>query len=357
MRLESRRHRLLRGAVFHNVGGTPTAVESSIGPNIVTGGTRGERAGETAHRVSDSRRERHSNSRQGSRKSPTANCSGAQARNRTTDTRIFSPLLYHLSYLGAQDAALFPTDYRVSTRAGAHITHPARQLRTMHSVEILKFFLQTGWVAKIVLAVLLLFSLASWSVILAKWRELAAARRASEQFLRDFRKATRLNEVAEVAPRYRSSPLAAIFQAGYSELEANIRVARRTSGPDAQLKVRSVDGISRSLERAVGAEQERLQRALPMLATTASATPFIGLFGTVWGIMNTFHAIGATGSTSIVTVAPGIAEALVNTAAGLLAAIPAVVAYNHLLAKVRHMRRRMDDFALEFLNLVERNFS
>jgi biopolymer transport protein TolQ len=227
----------------------------------------------------------------------------------------------------------------------------------MHSVEILKFFLQTGWVAKIVLAVLLLFSLASWSVILAKWRELAGARRASEQFLRAFRNATRLNEVAEVAPRYRSSPLAAIFQAGYSELEANIRVARRTSGPDTQLKVRSVDGISRSLERAIGAEQERLQRALPMLATTASATPFIGLFGTVWGIMNTFHAIGATGSTSIVTVAPGIAEALVNTAAGLLAAIPAVVAYNHLLAKVRHMRRRMDDFALEFLNLVERNFT
>jgi len=94
-----------------------------------------------------------------------------------------------------------------------------------------------------------------------------------------------------------------------------------------------------------------------MLATTASATPFIGLFGTVWGIMNTFHAIGATGSTSITTVAPGIAEALVNTAAGLLAAIPAVVAYNHLLAKVRIMRRRMEDFELEFLNLVERNFT
>ena len=107
----------------------------------------------------------------------------------------------------------------------------------------------------------------------------------------------------------------------------------------------------------MGSEMERLQRALPMLATTASVTPFIGLFGTVWGIMNTFHAIGATGSTSIVTVAPGIAEALVNTAAGLLAAIPAVVAYNHLLAKVRIMRRRMADFQLEFLNLVERNFT
>jgi biopolymer transport protein TolQ len=224
-------------------------------------------------------------------------------------------------------------------------------------VEIIRFFLATGWVAKIVLVTLILFSLASWSVILAKWRELASARRTSEKFVKIFRRASRLNEAAEAVPSHRSSPLSAIFQAGYTELEALIKAARRTnSGADASFRVRSLDGVERSLERAVGAEQERLQRALPLLATTASVTPFIGLFGTVWGIMNTFHAIGATGSTSIITVAPGIAEALVNTAAGLLAAIPAVVAYNHLLAKVRHLRRRMDDFSLEFLNLVERNF-
>jgi biopolymer transport protein TolQ len=224
-------------------------------------------------------------------------------------------------------------------------------------VEILGYFLQTGWMAKIVLVTLLLFSLGSWSVILAKWRELASARKVSDRFIKVFRKATRLNEAAEVAPRHRASPLAAIFQAGYTELEANIRNARRSSGPDTPLTVKSIDGVSRSLTRAIGSEQERLQRALPLLATTASVTPFIGLFGTVWGIMNTFRAIGATGSTSILTVAPGIAEALVNTAAGLLAAIPAVIAYNHLLAKVRHLRRRMDDFALEFLNLVDRNFT
>lgn len=223
-------------------------------------------------------------------------------------------------------------------------------------MELLRFFLSTGWVARIVLAILVLFSLASWSVILAKWRELSAARAASEKFLKVFRKASRLNEAAEAVGRHRSSPLAVIFQAGYTELEATIRAARRTSGPEAALRVGSLTGVERSLERASAAEQERLTRALPLLATTASATPFIGLFGTVWGIMNTFHAIGATGSTSILTVAPGIAEALINTAAGLLAAIPAVVAYNHLLAKVRHVRRRMDDFRLEFLNLVERNF-
>ncbi len=227
----------------------------------------------------------------------------------------------------------------------------------MQPVEILRFFLQTGWVAKIVLVTLLLFSLASWSVILAKWRELAAARRVSDRFVRVFRKASRLNEAAEAVPQHRASPLSAMFQAGYTELEANIKAARRNAGPEATLKVKNLDGVSRSLERAIGSEQERLQRALPLLATTASVTPFIGLFGTVWGIMNTFRAIGATGSTSILTVAPGIAEALVNTAAGLLAAIPAVIAYNHLLAQVRHIRRRMDDFALEFLNLVERNFT
>jgi biopolymer transport protein TolQ len=226
----------------------------------------------------------------------------------------------------------------------------------MRAVNLLSAFLDTGWVGKAVLATLVLFSLASWSVILAKWRELSAARRVSERFLKIFRKAARLNEAADAAPSHRSSPLAAMFQAGYAELEAQIKAARRTAGPEATLRISSIDGISRSLERVIGSEQERLQRALPLLATTASVTPFIGLFGTVWGIMNTFGEIGATGSTSIVVVAPGIAEALVNTAAGLLAAIPAVVAYNHLLARVRHLRRRMDDFLLEFLNLIERNF-
>ena len=227
----------------------------------------------------------------------------------------------------------------------------------MPAVEIVKFFLQTGWVAKVVLVILIIFSLASWSVILGKWRELGAARRSSDRFLKVFRDAARLNEAAAAAPKYRSSPLAGMFQAGYTELEAQMRSIRRNTETGETLKLKSLDGINRALERAMGAEIESLQRALPMLATTASATPFIGLFGTVWGIMNTFHAIGATGSTSIVTVAPGIAEALVNTAAGLLVAIPAVIAYNHLLAKVRILRRRMEDFQLEFLNLVERNFT
>jgi len=223
-------------------------------------------------------------------------------------------------------------------------------------MELLRFFLATGWVAKVVLLTLVLFSLASWSVIFGKWRELTSAASASDRFIRLFRKASRLNEVSSQVQKFRSSPLAPMFQAGHSELEAQLRTTR-PSGTDPNLRIKSLDAISRALERVRSAELERLQRALPMLATTASATPFIGLFGTVWGIMNTFHAIGATGSTSILTVAPGIAEALINTAAGLLAAIPAVIAYNHLLARVRSLNRRMEDFELEFLNLVERNFN
>jgi biopolymer transport protein TolQ len=222
-------------------------------------------------------------------------------------------------------------------------------------MEMLRFFLATGWVAKSVLIILILFSLASWSVIFGKWRELTAAARSTDRFLKVFRKASRLNEVSNQIQKHRVSPLAPMFQAGHSELEAQLRSAQRTQAT-AHLRIKSLEAIGRSLGRVRGAELERLQRALPMLATTASATPFIGLFGTVWGIMNTFRAIGATGSTSILTVAPGIAEALINTAAGLLAAIPAVVAYNHLLARVRSLNRRMEDFELEFLNLVERNF-
>jgi biopolymer transport protein TolQ len=223
-------------------------------------------------------------------------------------------------------------------------------------MELLRFFLATGWVAKVVLIILVLFSLASWSVIFGKWRELTSAARASDRFIKLFRRASRLNEVASEVQKYRASPLAPMFQAAHSELEAQLRTSR-PSGTDPNLRIKSLDAIARALERVRSAELERLQRALPMLATTASATPFIGLFGTVWGIMVTFRAIGATGSTSILTVAPGIAEALINTAAGLLAAIPAVVAYNHLLARVRSLNRRMEDFELEFLNLVERNFN
>ena len=226
----------------------------------------------------------------------------------------------------------------------------------MPAVEIVKFFLQTGWVAKVVLVILIIFSLASWSVILGKWRELRAARRASERFLKVFREASRLNEAAAVAPKYRSAPLAGMFQAGYTELEAQIRSTRRHGDAGGNLKLKSLNGIARALERALGAEVERLQRALPMLATTASATPFIGLFGTVWGIMQSFRGIGLKGSANLAVVAPGISEALIATAAGLAAAIPAVVAFNYFTHRISALNAEMDIFTSDFLSTVERQF-
>ena len=221
--------------------------------------------------------------------------------------------------------------------------------------EILQAFSSTGLVAKAVLALLAVFSLISWTLVILKLRQLRQADRSNNRFLVEFRKATRLAEVQEAAKRTPGAPLAGMFRAGYLELEAQARVLQRTGGATGQIK--SLAAVERALQRAIGVESAKLQRFLPFLATTASATPFIGLFGTVWGIMTTFRAIASSGSTSIVTVAPGIAESLINTAAGLAAAIPAVIAYNAFLGALRRQRGLMEDYFLEFLNLTERTFT
>lgn len=221
--------------------------------------------------------------------------------------------------------------------------------------ELLQAFGATGPVAKFVLAVLGVFSLASWTLMLLKLRQLRQADVENRSFMAEFRRATRLADVQAAATKSPRAPLAGMFRAGYLELEAQVRVLQRTGQAAGQIK--SLAAVERALQRAIGIEGARLQRYLPFLATTASATPFIGLFGTVWGIMTTFRAIAASGSTSIATVAPGIAESLINTAAGLAAAIPAVVAYNGFLGALRRQRGLMEDFLLEFLNLTERTFT
>jgi biopolymer transport protein TolQ len=221
--------------------------------------------------------------------------------------------------------------------------------------EILTAFAATGWVAKGVLAILAVFSVCSWTLMILKLLQLRRCGRANHAFQAEFRRASRLADVQAAATRTPEAPLAGMFRAGYLELEAQVRAAQRIGNGANQIK--SLAAIERALQRAIGVESARLQRFLPFLATTASATPFIGLFGTVWGIMNTFRAIAVSGSTSIVTVAPGIAEALVNTAAGLAAAIPAVIAYNAFLGALRGQRGVMEDFLLEFLNLTERTFA
>jgi biopolymer transport protein TolQ len=221
--------------------------------------------------------------------------------------------------------------------------------------ELLFAFAKAGWVARGVLLILAGFSLASWTLVFLKIRQLRRAETNNHSFLTEFRRATRLTEVQVAAQRYPEAPLAGMFRAGSLELEAQIRVQQRHGQEPARL--RSLVAVERALQRAIGIEGARLQRYLPFLATTASASPFIGLFGTVWGIMNTFRAIATTGSTSIAAVAPGIAEALITTVAGLAAAIPAVIAYNAFLGSLRLHRSTMEDFLLEFLNLTERTFT
>lgn len=211
-------------------------------------------------------------------------------------------------------------------------------------------FLHTGWVGKAVLAILLLFSIGSWGVMLVVGRRFARSAAASRRFMSGFRRAKRLADVQAATKDAVPSSLVGLFKAGYAEIEAQI--AHAQGGP----KIQSLDGVERSLMRASRIEAARLSRFIPFLATTAGSTPFIGLFGTVWGIMSSFASIASSSSTSITAVAPGISEALINTAAGLFAAVPALLAYNYFVGRLRRARGEMEDFTLEFLNLTERNF-
>lgn len=228
---------------------------------------------------------------------------------------------------------------------------------------IVALFLEAGPIAKLVFAVLLFFSLMSWGIMFNKGRLFRRVARDNARFLEVFRKSSRFSEINSVAQQYAASPLVGLFQAGYIEIDAQVKSNQRgqtASGTETRVvnyKISSIDGIERSLRRATAVELHGLAKSTSFLATTAAATPFIGLFGTVWGIMIAFSDIGAAGTASIVAVAPGIAEALVNTAAGLVAAIPALIGYNQAAAKLRAIRSEMEDFALEFLNLTERNFT
>ena len=219
-------------------------------------------------------------------------------------------------------------------------------------MELWTAFQNTGWVGRSVLAILLLFSIISWAVMIAVAQRFRRSQRASRRFMPVFRKAKRLADVTPALKDLAHSSLVGLFRAGYAEIEAQIAHAE-----GGRQMVKSLDSVERSLIRASRIESARLSRFVPFLATTAAATPFIGLFGTVWGIMESFGSIGATGSTSITVVAPGISEALINTAAGLFSAIPALLAYNHFVQRLRQARGEMEDFTLEFLNLTERNFT
>jgi biopolymer transport protein TolQ len=210
---------------------------------------------------------------------------------------------------------------------------------------------------------LLVFSVVSWAIVIYKWLAFKRMERQSATFLDVFRRSTKFSEVQAVCKSLEGSPLVGMFQAGYAELNLQLRQPAQGNGPNspptspARPTLRSLPAVDRALLRASSVEVNKLEKRIPFLATTASITPFIGLFGTVWGIMISFFNIGAQGSTDLAVVAPGIADALIATAFGLFAAIPAVYFYNHFTTKVKVYASEMDDFALEFLNIAERNFT
>lgn len=218
--------------------------------------------------------------------------------------------------------------------------------------------------SKGVLLILFLFSITSWGILLHKLWQFRRLERQTSSFLTVFRRSSKFSDIYSVCPSLTHSPLVGVFQAGYAELNTQLHQTA-DAGNAGELPalgtdrptLRSFDALDRALLRASGLEANKLESQVHLLATTASISPFIGLFGTVMGIMSAFQGIGSTGSTSLSVVAPGIAEALIATAAGLAAAIPAVYFYNHLTHKVKLYLFTMEDFSMEFLNIAERNFT
>jgi biopolymer transport protein TolQ len=205
---------------------------------------------------------------------------------------------------------------------------------------------------------LLLFSAVSWGIVVFKTLQLGKATKQTAKFLEVFRKSSRFSEVQAVCASLTASPLVGLFQSGYAELNAQLRAAPDGKPGEAAARptLKSLDAVDRALLRASAAEISKLEYRVAFLATTATITPYIGLFGTVWGIMAAFQGIASAGSTSLAVVAPPIAEALVATGAGLFAAIPAVYFYNDITSAVKKFANEMDDFSMEFLTIAERNF-
>jgi len=225
------------------------------------------------------------------------------------------------------------------------------------SSNVLDPILQAGPLARFVLGVLLFFSVICWALIVEKWWEFRAIKRDAKGFMRVFRDGRRFSLIYSAAKKFRSSPLAQLYSAAGLELST---VYGGVDQVDAALEDGeglprdAVDAAHRAMRRATEVEVARMERYLPFLATTASAAPFIGLFGTVVGIMGAFHGIGQQGSASLAVVAPGISEALIATAAGLGAAIPAVMGYNFFINRTRRLATEMDGFTLELVNIFAR---
>ena len=228
--------------------------------------------------------------------------------------------------------------------------------------SLFSMILNAGLMVQFVLLLLLFFSVVSWAIIFMKYRSMKKVKRENDLFLDVYMKSNKLSDIFPESKKYKHSSIAEVFQAGYAELVKITKVMRgsptvkETDEALPNLEMKGIDNVERALNRACSAEASKLESTLSFLATTGSASPFIGLFGTVWGIMDTFRGIGTRGSATLAVVAPGISEALIATAAGLAAAIPAVIFYNYYLNKVKDMSGEMDNFASEVLNIIERYY-
>jgi biopolymer transport protein TolQ len=218
--------------------------------------------------------------------------------------------------------------------------------------ELGKLLQQTGWVARIVLVILFLFSLFSWALIFQKWRLFSQLGRQTDRFLQAFRASQRLPEPKTLHAAAAGSPLVTLYAVGYQELVSQLVNAN----PHPQ-KLKSLNAVNVAMHLAAADEIRKMEKWMPWLATTGSVTPFIGLFGTVWGVMDAFEGLGTAGAASLRAVAPGIAEALIATAAGLFTAIPAVIAYNHFLHEIKEFAGRMNNFASEFTAQIEKQYT
>ena len=225
-------------------------------------------------------------------------------------------------------------------------------LSALYIGNIFDILAQTGWVARAVLAILLFFSLISWALIFQKSYQLGGVDRKTTRFLQMFRAGGGLPNPKTLRAGSSGTPLIAVYDAGYAELSSQLAGGNPHGG-----KVKNANAIGVDMSVAAGDEVRRLERGMSTLATIASVSPFIGLFGTVWGVMDAFTGLGDAGTASLRAVAPGIAEALITTAAGLAAAIPALIAYNHYLQGIRSIASRMDSFASEFVAKVETLYS
>lgn len=229
-------------------------------------------------------------------------------------------------------------------------------------LDVIAIFMNAGLVVQLVLLLLLFFSITSWAIILIKLRYISRSYKESASFIEFFWKSRDLSNAFVKAKQMKNSPVARIFRVGYLELkklsQSGMPLNSKSATPEASSlgsRFTGTDNIKRSLRRAINTEMTRLTQMVPFLATTGNTAPFIGLFGTVWGIMNSFRSIGLKGSANLAVVAPGISEALIATAAGLAVAIPAVIAFNHFNQKVRVIETELHSFSADLLNIIERD--